>query len=296
MTVLEAIQKSAGFLAKKGVDSPRLQSELLLAHTLGVPRLNLYLNFERTLSAKELDATRELVKRRGAREPLQHLTGSTSFCGLEMKVNRHVLVPRPETEILAERARQFLAALPGASPAALDLGTGSGCLAIHLAAHIPAAKVLAVDISPAALVVARENATRHRVADRIGFFAGDAFAPLPPGLAFDLVVCNPPYIASGEIAGLQPEVRDFDPHVALDGGEDGLDFYRRLAVEAAPFLRVEGRLMVELGDGQGDLVREIFTARGWTVESVEPDLSGRIRLLVAQRGSAAQFLAAAQIV
>ena len=235
MTVLEAIQRSTEFLAKKGVDSPRLQTELLLAHLLKQPRMQLYLNFERVLTPAEVDGLRELIRRRGQREPLQHIVGSTSFCGLEIAVNRDVLIPRPETELLAERGWTFLNQLSTLNPqpsTALDFGTGSGCLAIALACKCPAAEVYAIDISPEALALARQNAARHGVAERIRFLQGDGFAAVPEGARFDLIISNPPYIPSGEIASLQPEVRDYDPRRALDGGADGLDYGRRLAAEA----------------------------------------------------------------
>jgi release factor glutamine methyltransferase len=279
VTVLEVIQRSTAFLARKGVDSPRLQVELLLAHALGVPRLKVYLNFEQQLIGANLEAVRELVRRRGNREPLQHIIGSTSFCGFEIKVNRHVLVPRPETELLAERAWQFLATLNPPSGAPLDFGTGSGCLAIALAAQCPAAHVHATDISEAALRVARENAALNKVSDRIQFHCGDGFTALPREVVFDLIVSNPPYIPSAEIEALAPEVRDHDPRLALDGGADGLDFYRRLAAEAAQHLRTSGRLMLELGDGQAESVRELFVQHKWVVESVEADYTGRPRIL-----------------
>ncbi len=281
MTVAEVIQKSAEFLRKREVDSPRLNAELLLAHVVQLPRLKLYLQFERVLTEPELDQLRQLVKRRAEREPLQHILGTASFCGLEMKVNRHVLVPRPETELLAERASEFLTTL-GAQPAtALDLGTGTGCLPIYLAVKHPNARISSVDISPEARTVARENAVAHQVADRVEFLLGDLFAPVPPRSQFDLIVSNPPYIASEEIASLQPEVRDFDPRLALDGGADGLDFYRRLAVEAPKFLRPGGKLMVEFGDGQADALSEIFSSHKWIVEAVVPDYSQRQRILIA---------------
>jgi release factor glutamine methyltransferase len=285
MTVLEAIQKSAEFLAKKGVDSSRLQAELLLAHLLKLPRMKLYLNFERTLTPAETDALRELVKRRGQREPLQHLTGSISFCGFEIAVNRHALVPRPETELLAELGWQFLLAAPKQSEGgstALDFGTGTGCIAIALAAKCPAAKIIATDISPDALALARENAARNHVADRIEYRQGDGLASLSAEMRFDLILSNPPYISSAEIATLQPEVRDFDPRAALDGGADGLDFYRKLAVEAKPFLKPDGKMMLEFGDGQADAIRKIFEAEKWIVEAVREDYSHQQRILIAK--------------
>jgi release factor glutamine methyltransferase len=222
---------------------------------------------------------RELVRRRGNREPLQHIIGSTSFCGFEIKVNRHVLVPRPETEMLAERAWKFLEALNPPPGAALDFGTGSGCLAIALAAQCPGAKVHAADISEEALRLARENATLHNLSDKIQFHSGDGFAALPRGLTFDLIVSNPPYVPSGEIEALAPEVRDHDPRLALDGGADGLDFYRRLAAEASNHLRPAGRMLLESGDGQSEQIRRLFVQHKWVVESVEADYTGRPRIL-----------------
>jgi release factor glutamine methyltransferase len=325
MTVLEAIQKSTEFLAKKGVESPRLQTELLLAHLLKLPRMKLYLNFERTLAPAEVDGLREFIKRRGQREPLQHLTGSTSFCGLEIAVSRHALVPRPETELLAELGWEFLARLSpelerrsparpdggepqepagpeAGAPIALDFGTGSGCIAIALAVKCPSAKVVATDISADALALARQNAGRNNVAERIEFLQGDGFAALANESergqlvrelgdanprtgsphSFDLIVSNPPYIPSAEIATLQPEVRDFDPRAALDGGADGLDFYQKLAMEAKPFLKPGGKIMLEFGDGHAEAIGKIFEAEKWIVEAVKEDYSQRERFLIAK--------------
>lgn len=293
MTVLEAIAKSTEFLTKKGVESPRLHAELLLAHLLKMPRMKLYLNFERAISPAETDALRELIKRRGQHEPVQHIVGTTSFCGHEITVTRHVLVPRPETEMLAELGWQFLLAAPAQeegrsnlSPqpvAALDFGTGSGCIAIALAAKCPAAQITALDVSREALALANENAARNNVAERIQFQQGDGFAALAEGSAFDLIISNPPYIPSAEIATLQPEVRDFDPHGALDGGADGLNFYRLLAAQSAKFLKKDGKIMVEFGDGQAAAIRGIFENEKWIVEAVKEDYSQRARILIAKK-------------
>jgi release factor glutamine methyltransferase len=279
--VLEAIQRSAEFLAKKGVASPRLQVELLLAHVLKVPRMKLYLDFERQLTATEVAALRELVKRRGQREPLQHILGSTSFCGLEIAVSRHVLVPRPETELLAEAGWQFLSTIKPST--ALDFGTGSGCIAIAMAVKCPGARVTATDVSPEAIAVASDNAARHGVSERIEFRCGDGLAALAVEENFDLIVSNPPYIPSAEIDSLQPEVREFDPRLALDGGADGLNFYRQFAKQAAPFLRPQGKIMLELGDGQAESVREILEAQKWIVEAAKQDYTQRLRILIARR-------------
>ena len=308
MTVLEAIRKSTEFLGKKNVESPRLQTELLLAHLLKIPRMKLYLNFDRRLTGSETDALRELVKRRGQREPLQHIVGSTSFCGHEITVNRHVLVPRPETELLAESGWKFLSTLNPQPSICLDFGTGSGCIAIALAAKCARAKIVATDISPDALALAQANAARNKVAGQIEFLPGDGFAALmpegrvprvpgsnageemkdSPSLSlrkweFDLLVSNPPYIPAAEIATLDPEVRDFDPRLALDGGTDGLDFYRRLAAGAKAFLKPAGKIMLEFGDGQADAIKKIFEDEKWIVEAVQEDYSQRARILVARR-------------
>jgi release factor glutamine methyltransferase len=310
VTVLEVIQRSAEFLTRKGVESPRLQVELLLAHVLKIPRLKLYLDFERLLAEPELDAVRQLVKRRGGREPLQHILGSVSFCGFEIQVDRNVLIPRPETEVLAEKAWQFLqqrarvgslgqaaAATGGAGmveaeaeprevehapDCVLDFGTGSGCLAVALARKVPQVRIKALDVSAAALQLARKNALRNEVSDRIEFFEGDGFAALPQGSVFDLIVSNPPYIPTAEIEQLAPEVRDHDPHLALDGGSDGLKMLRSLAQAGQTFLRSGGRLMAEFGDGQEQAVAQIFSERHWIVEEVVNDLNSRPRIVVAR--------------
>jgi release factor glutamine methyltransferase len=287
VTVLEVIRRSAEFFEKKGVDSPRLQAELLLGHLLQVPRMQLYLNFERELAPAELDAFRELVKRRGQREPLQQIVGSTSFCGLEISVTRDVLVPRPETELLAEQACLLLTELASSTapePMALDFGTGSGCVVAALAHKCPAARFMAVDVSAQALKVARENASRHGLAERIQFVQGSGFEALPAGMHFDLIVSNPPYIPSGDLAGLQPEVRDFEPREALDGGPDGLDFYRRFAAEAGAWLRTSGKIMLEFGDEQAPALRKIFEQQNWIVERIVEDYTQRPRILIATHG------------
>ena len=244
--------------------------------------MKLYLNFERALSLEETNAFREFVKRRSQREPLQHIAGSTSFCGLEIAVNRHVLVPRPETEILAESGWQFLSTLNPPSLTCLDFCTGSGCIAIAVAVKCPEARIVATDISTAALAVAKGNAVQNKVADRIEFLPGDGFAALSAGSKFDLIISNPPYIPSAEIALLEPEVRDFDPSAALDGGADGLEFYRLIASQAKIFLKPGGKIMFEFGDGQVEPIRKIFEIEKWVVEAVKEDYSHRARILVAR--------------
>jgi release factor glutamine methyltransferase len=268
--------------------------------------MKLYLNFERALVPMEVDALREMIRRRGQREPLQHIVGSTSFCGLEIAVNRHALAPRPETELLAELGWQFLSTLNLQPSTALDFGTGSGCIAIALAVKCPSAKIVATDVSPDALALAKQNAGRHNVAERIEFLQSDGFTALEnlgvrrhvgalesgdmsphskdgAPRQFDLVISNPPYIPSAEVATLQPEVRDFDPRVALDGGTDGLDFYRLIAAHAAAFLKSDGKIMLEFGDGQAQAVRKIFENEKWIVEAVKEDYSHRARILIVRQ-------------
>jgi len=279
VTILEVIQRGAEFLDKKGVPSPRLQLESLLAHVLQMPRMKLYLNFERALTQEQLDALRALVQRRARREPLQYIVGSAPFCALELAVNPSVLVPRPETELLAERAWKFLQQPP--HPAlALDLGTGSGCLAIALAVNAPQAAVHASDASADALALARENAARHHAA--IQFHHGDLFDAVPRSLRFRLIVSNPPYIPTARIQTLDPEVRDHEPRQALDGGADGMDFYRRIAAEAGAFLEPDGRLMLELDDEGPAAAEEIFQRQNWIVEPIQSDYNQRPRILIAR--------------
>ena len=296
MTVLEGIQRSAEFLGRKGVDSPRLQAELLLAHVLKLERMRLYLNFERVLSEQEAETFKALVIRRANREPLQLILSSTCFCGLEIAVNRHVLIPRPETELLAEKAWESLRVQstkyevqsPSSERSAhalkvLDLGTGSGCLAIAIAKNCPGSLVVASDVSPEALECAKENALRNSVSERIDFRLGDGFAALSAGERFDLIVSNPPYIPSAEIASLQPEVRDWEPKRALDGGPDGLDWYRRIATEGREHLMPSGKALFEFGDGQTEAVSKIFQQEKWIVEAVLEDYNRRPRIVVVKR-------------
>ena len=284
MTVLEVIQRSTAFLGEKGVSSPRLHSELLLAYALKIPRMQLYLNFERALTDTESNTIREFIRRRGQREPVQQIMGSTNFCGIELKLDRSVLVPRPETELLAEHGWKFLQALIAKdtpAPRAFDLGTGSGCIAIALALHAPTAEIIANDASADALKVASGNAQRLHVAERIQFVQEDGFSFLANTKPLHLLISNPPYIPGAEIDTLEPEVSKFEPRSALDGGPDGLEFFRRLASSARDVLLPAGKIMAEFGDGQEQRLEEIFTREMWIVEAIERDYTGRPRFLVA---------------
>ncbi len=281
MTILELIQKTTGYFEKAGVPTPRLDVEWLLAHVLGVRRMDLYVQFERALTEPELDRLRPLVKRRAAREPLQHLVGTVEFCGIQLAVDRRALVPRPETEILVERA---LALLPQEEAVALDLGTGGGAIALALLAARPAWRAIATDLSVEALLLARENAARLGLESRVTFREGDLFAPLIAGEVFDLVAANPPYIPTAKIASLEPEVRDHDPRPALDGGADGLDIIRRLVAEAPKALAPGGRLLLEVGHDQADAVAALLQERGWREAAFTADLQGCRRIVEARIG------------
>ena len=260
---------------KRGVDAPRLTTEVLLAHTLKTSRVRLYVDLDRPLEKTELATFRALIERRMAGEPTQYLTGVKEFYNRPFKVDARVLIPRPETELLVEAA---LRVLPKDAPSrALDVCTGSGCIAISLAAERPQASLLATDLSPDACALARENAEALSVGARVTVVQGDLFAPVPPDARFHLIVSNPPYIETGEIPGLSAEVRR-EPNMALDGGKDGLAALRRVIREARRFLLPGGLLALEMGETQGNAVRELLQAAGYENARVEKDLERRERL------------------
>jgi len=252
-TTLKLLNWTKEYLAGKGVENARLEAEWMLCAATGLDRVGLYLNFDKPLNETELASYREMVSRRGRREPLQHILGTQEFCGLEFEVSPDVLIPRHDTEALVSAA---LERAPQAH-SVLDIGTGSGCIAVALAAHLPAARVAAVDLSEAALTVARRNAERNGVL--VEFLHGSLFGPVI-GRCFDLIVSNPPYIPTADIDGLEPEVRNGDPRGALDGGADGLDFYRALIPAALKHLNPGGWLLLEAGIGQARDVAALFRA------------------------------------
>jgi|688.fasta_scaffold558065_2 release factor glutamine methyltransferase len=280
LPLLEVLRGTERYLADRGVENPRLNAEHLLAHALGLKRMELYLQFDRPLGEAERAPLREMVKRRGAREPLQHVLGTAEFHGRTFACDKRGLVPRPETEQLVEIALEITKAKT--SPKILDTGTGSGVIAITLALETPSAEVHAVDISPDALALAAENAARHELAARISFHQADL---LPPGdTKFDLIAANLPYIPAGEIAALSAEVRQ-DPALALDGGADGLDLIRRLVADAPGRLAPGGALLLEIGAGQADAVNTLLTAqRKFRDISVRPDYQNIPRFAVGFHG------------
>ena len=276
MRILDIINKTVPFFEKSGIESPRLSIELLLAHVLKKKRLQLYLEFEREVAESTLEVLRGLVKRRVAGEPLQYITGEAEFCGLKLAVDRRVLIPRPETEILVE----IVAARQPAT--VVDVGTGSGCIALALAHRLPNAEVIATDLSSDALAVAQANAARYPCKNFTRFLQGELLCALPDSFTADAIVSNPPYIASGELAQLPREVKDFEPEQALVAGADGLDVIRRLVLAAKRFLSPTGFVALEIGAGQCPAVAELFVRAGYQVAQVEKDLQGIDRVVVAQ--------------
>lgn len=255
-TVLKLIEWTKGYLDKKGIATARLDGELLLAHILATDRTHLYMNFDQPLTEQELTDFKALLQRRAEHEPLQYITGEQEFWSMPFRVNPSVLIPRPETELLVEEGAKALCRdFPDEALKVLDIGTGSGALAAALASELKEAVVTGVDISKDAIIIARENIERNGLSSRVVILEGDLFGPVA-GAKFHLIVSNPPYIPKGDLATLQPEVKDFEPLSALDGGEDGLDYYRQIIPSAPGFLVPGGWLMFEHGAGQSlDIVR-----------------------------------------
>lgn len=280
-TIERILKTTHDYFAGKGLDSPRLDAELLLAQVLGVNRVYLYTHFDRPLSDAERDAYRALVKRRAAFEPVAYILGEREFYGRVFRVQRDVLVPRPETEHLIDEVLAWVKARGLASPRIVDVGAGSGAIVVTLALELPQAEVHAVDLSAAALQVARENASR--LGAQATFHEGDLLAPVAGAAAFDLVVSNPPYIGTSERDQVQRDVLDHEPHLALFAGDDGLDVIRRLVVDAASVVRAGGLLAFELGDTQKEAVRALLERGPWTNIRFAADLAGHARVALAER-------------
>jgi release factor glutamine methyltransferase len=317
-TVGRIIDWTTAHLRRHGSDTPRLDAEILLAHARGTSRIQLYVDYGVPLSEKERGTMRDLVRRRAQAEPVAYLVGYREFLGLKFEVSPQVLVPRPETEtlvleLLAATRRTGLddgdaipASLPsnpGAhgllpiattpetdpspepwSPRILDVGTGSGCIAVAVATHLRHARITAIDLSPVALTLARRNAALHGVENRVRFLEGDLFAPLAANERFDFIVSNPPYVPAGEIAELPPDVRLHEPHLALAAGADGLDVIRRLIADAPGRLVARGGLFIEISPEQATEVSRLFAAAG-RFDSIETrkDAAGTHRVVMGRR-------------
>lgn len=281
-TIRRVLRWTTGFFRERGIETARLDAELLIADALGIDRVRVYTEHDRPLNPDELAAIRERVRRRGQREPVAYIVGHRAFDDLDLAVDPRVLIPRPETEGVVEVALARLDARPEDAPPPLvvDVGTGSGAIALAVAKARPSARVVAIDCSAGALAVARANAERNGVT-HVEFLEGDLLAPLGDRRP-DLVLSNPPYIPTAEVDALMPDVRDYEPRLALDGGPDGLDAIRRLIPAAAERLSPGGGLVLEMGHDQAAAVRALCDAR-WTDVRVHRDLAGHERILEATR-------------
>ncbi len=285
--ILDVLNSATGSLQRSGVENARLNAERLLARTLGLGRAQLYLHGNDSLSDSQISILQALLQRRSANEPLQYLLGETEFMSLPFKVTPDVLIPRPETEILVEETIALCDARIQENRviSVLDLGTGSGCVAVSLAKSVDSVQVVALDISQAALQVAAENAALNHVADKIkfayqDFFNTDMIKQFPD--PFDIIVSNPPYVSHEEFQVLAPEIRDFEPKVALNDGADGLSCYRRISELVPRLLKATGALAMEVGLGQAPAVERMFATQGFgEIKSCE-DLNGIARVVICE--------------
>ncbi len=258
LTVLESIKLSEEYLLKKGIESARINAELLLAGVLGCKRLDLYLKFDQPLSEKEKSVYREYIARRGKREPLQYILGEVEFFGLRLKVNDSVLIPRPETELLVEYI--LYNTDKENNSRVLDIGSGSGNISIALAKNLPDAKIFGIDVSLGAIEIANQNAILNDVTNNVNFVQADVLNELPTEIKikYDLIVSNPPYVSSNEFETLQPEIKEYEPNIAVTDYDDGLKFYRRISEIASELLKENGKIYFELAEGQSEDVRKIL--------------------------------------
>lgn len=278
-TIKKLLDWTTGYFEKHQIDNPHLEAEILLAHALNAERIKLYIDFEKEPDRKALDAFKGFIVRRAKREPAAYITGSKQFMSLNFKVSPDVLIPRPETELLIENAIELIKKIDGKA-AMLDIGTGSGAIAVSLAKFTDNAEITATDISEKALEIASANAQTHKVDGRIKFVRADLYPP--ENIKFDIIVSNPPYIKTADIKGLQPEIRSFEPVSALDGGADGLDHYRRIIGKAGNYLKEDGVLLLEIGADQAkDVIGIVNDTLKPKSVVVKKDLSGLDRVVIA---------------
>ncbi len=282
ITIADAIREGAAIFHDAGLAEARREAGGLLQHVIGRDRTFVLAHPEEQLTEGQLQIFQELLKRRAAGEPLQYLTAEQSFFGLDFEVAAGVLIPRPETELLVELA---LEAIQGTQASRIcDVGTGSGCIAITLLHERTDAHAVAIDISAAAIEIAKRNAVRHQVESRLTFVHANCFSSLSPAeFSFDLIVSNPPYLAEVDFPGLPREVKDHEPREALAGGPDGLDVVRRLLSESAAFLKPGGNLLIEIGFNQASAVQSLLEQQEWLVKGIRPDLQGIPRVVVLQK-------------
>jgi release factor glutamine methyltransferase len=288
-TIQKLLNWTTEYLTQKKVDSPRLSAELLLSYALDLKRIELYTLYNRVVEEEHLARLRELVRRAGRHEPIAYLVGKTEFYSIEFEVTPDCLIPRPETELLVQRAIEFLRRRTG-SRQVCDLCTGCGTIAVAIAKNVPDARVVATDISEAALGVAARNARKYQLEERIELLQGDLFDPLLPPFdvtQFDLIACNPPYVSAAEYEELERNVQDYEPRLALYGGQDGLDLYRRICEQVGRHLKPDAALLLEIGYTQGPAVKELLEQTGlFTTIEIDKDLSGHDRVVLAGRASA----------
>ena len=293
-TIQKLLNWTAEYFTKSGIDSPRLSAELLLSHVVGLKRIELYTQFDKPVTKHQLDRLHDLVKRAVQNEPIAYLIGKTEFYSLELDITPDCMIPRPETELLVERAIEFLRSRTDRQPAVslsnpfvCDLCTGSACIAIAIAKNFPNAHIIATDISDAALNIAAKNVEKYQLGDRIKLLHGDLFDPLVPQLdveKFDLIVCNPPYVSAPEFEKLGKNVKDYEPKLALFAGADGLDTYRQISEKADAFLKPDAALMLEIGYSQGQDVRQLLEQAGCFSEiTIEKDFHNNDRIATAKK-------------
>jgi release factor glutamine methyltransferase len=282
-TIAETLKQATGHLRAASAPNDLLDAQTLLAEALGQDRTYLIVNFNERLSEDVLAKFQAMVERRASGEPLQYITGHQAFFGLDFEVTPDVLIPRPETELIVEEALRLIQPDRVANPVIVDAGTGSGCIAVTLARELERARLIASDVSLAALRVARRNAARNGVGDRIDFVAADLLEAFAGGGFADFILCNPPYVSDRELAALQREVRDWEPRVALTDSSDGLSLYRRLLDDAPARLKPGGYLICEMGYTQSAEVSAMVDRTVWTEPRLLDDLQGIPRTIVLQR-------------
>ena len=287
-TIQKLLNWVTEYLGTKGIDSPRLSAELLLSHILAKKRIELYTQFDRTVTEDQLSRLHNLVKRAGQHEPVAYLVGKTEFYSLELNVTPDCMIPRPETELLVERAIELLRTSSG-TQLVCDLCTGSGCIAIAIAKNCPSARIIASDISDDALKVAAQNVQKHLLDERVALLCGNLFEPLTARLGgdrLDLIACNPPYVSAAEYEALDRTVKDYEPRLALWAGADGLDILRRVIEEAGGFLKPGGALMLEIGFSQGRAIKELLEQTGTFAEiRFDKDFQNHDRIAIAKKMS-----------
>jgi release factor glutamine methyltransferase len=285
-TIQKLLNRTVKHFTEKGIDAPRLSAELLLSYVTGLKRIDLYTQFDTVVSKEQLEQMHKLVERASQDEPLAYIVGKTEFYSLELEITPDCMIPRPETELLVERAIEFLRTRSG-KQLVCDLCTGSGCIAVAVAKNYLDAEIIATDISDAALKTAARNIERCQLQGRIKLLCGDLFEPIVPELdtgKFDLIVCNPPYVSAAEFEKLNKNVKDYEPRSALFAGDDGLDIFRRIIEKADNFLKPDAAIMLEVGYRQGRAVEELLEERGCFGQiAIEKDFDGNGRIVTGKK-------------